>query len=160
MDGNIDAGRVPHEDINSRNHGIMIKKYRVRHSAPPEPPKKAPSRNPEFSALVISEGLLVQQNTEQVCFLFLSRDFLNLYLHGELFLHLILRLKFWALKHKVKHIKPYIEVTQKTSESKIPEIYFTVWFPMVWNVHFTICVCVDTVFASALIFPILHIKVS
>ena len=35
---------------------------------------------------MISEVVLAEKNTERVWFLFLSRDFLNSYLHGELFL--------------------------------------------------------------------------
>ena len=67
------------------------KNHQVRCSVQPEPSKKSPSRNPEsegrrVSALVISSGVLVEQNTDRVWSLFLSRDFLNLYLHGELFL--------------------------------------------------------------------------
>ena len=38
------------------------------------------------SALVISEGVLVEENTEQLWFLVLFCDFLFLYLHIELFL--------------------------------------------------------------------------
>ena len=61
------------------------------YSVQPEPPKKSPSRNPEsegrgISALGIFEGVLVEQNTEGVCFLFLPRDFLNLFFHEESFL--------------------------------------------------------------------------
>ena len=67
------------------------KNHPVRYSVQPESPKKSPSRNPEcegprVSALMISDGVLVEQNTGRVWFLFLSRDFLNLYLHGEVFL--------------------------------------------------------------------------
>ena len=71
-------------EYNNKNHW-------ARYSVQPEPPKKSPSRNPEsegrrVSALVISEGVLVEQNTARMWFLFLSRDSLNLYFHGELFL--------------------------------------------------------------------------
>ena len=66
------------------------KNHRVRYYVQQEPPKKSPNRNHEsegrrVSVLVISGEVLVEQNTEQVWFLFSSRDFLNLYLNGELF---------------------------------------------------------------------------
>ena len=67
--------------------GYNNKNHRLRYSVQPESPKKSLGRNPEsegrrVSAFVIYEGVLVEQNTEQVWFLFLSRDFLNVYLHG------------------------------------------------------------------------------
>ena len=54
------AGTVPHEDINSRNHGIKIKTTLVRYSVQPEPPQKSPRQEP---CLVISSGVLVEKNT-------------------------------------------------------------------------------------------------
>ena len=42
VDCNMKAGIVPHEDINSRNHGIKAKTTLVRYSVQPDPPQKSP----------------------------------------------------------------------------------------------------------------------
>ena len=62
------AGIVPHEYINSRNHGIKIKTTLVRYSVQPEPPQKSPRQKPyilrtQGFCLVISSVVLVEQNT-------------------------------------------------------------------------------------------------